>query len=772
MAPQLYYDGTTSLSHFLHELYDRCYPQTPSAWIKAVYCRLAGEALEWAKKDEDVVRIYYNAYHNVAIDRDGRRLYQLLEIRFATPLHHRVDKALKEIKQGPHESIENYYTRVNTLFEHVGGQDRPIDVDKCLDHEHGSCLLKAVDYFVDGLRNTTLRRSMFKTLQEVSNEGNAAAVSLESVSNAAQWSYTMIKRTRKLRNRPSATSQVDTDTSIVIDMSQSCLEETTCDLPEISTSIYPPAHTSKPWLTQNWRARPLPEASFVDESPPVLVQIRPEISEISATTLDPSDTESTDEILASGPPKWPTPTTLSEIPDAYESPPVLEEMPCDLSETSTDIVSSSDTESTDEILASGPRKWTAAEKEVFDSNSTSASASKSPPAPDTDKVIEAVKAPDNSFAQGIVDKETTKEEVFEPTSIRDQESKNPPALYSEDIEISAAVDMSSLEHLTNEDNSVIGAFDSDTELGPPSKNPLIQHIEDSETMEKTSVSAFDSASDSAYIYELPALPAFDLTIDIDFGTYTTDTEAVIHSSIQATVTSPRRKMQLSPFRGLALRNTTFGWSRSISSSIDRRTSSISTCTTTSDVTVDPIETAKTVDTADTEFCEGEQLSCSTMYPCTTISDTDFYEEEQSSCSIDCFVLASVDVISIVSEHSDFYGGEQFCSPADTVDIVEIICSAVVVVDTDALTLTAGMVKKKKESSWISLLGLILLLAWVCIEYLATKSKHKGLPKVKIKRSSEPEHIESRSQTIAGISTESAYKMALFSGIQQRLGPLR
>ena len=818
-APSFTYDGIISFSHFLHQLYDRCYPQTPSAWIKAVYRRLEGEALEWAKNDEDVARIQYNVYHNVAIDSDGRGLYQLLNERFATSLSSRVDKVLKGIKQERHESIKSYYTRVNTLFEHVGGQDGGL-VDEYLDYEHGQCLFKVIDWFVEGLRNTKLRRDMVKILHEVSAEGNAAAVSLESICNAAQWAYTTIKRARKLRNQ-----LFDTDTSIVIDMSQSCLEETTCNLPEISTSIYPPAHTSKSWLTQNERAQASFETGTVYESPPVLEQIQPEISETSTDIVDPSDTESADEILASGPRKWPTPiTTLSEttivyesqpileetpcslseinattvdssdiepmdeilasgpgkwpapittLPETiavYESPPVLEEMSCNLSEISTATEDSSDTESIDEILASGLRKWTtalAAEKEVFDSTVILHATPKNQPAPhiEKDTCIEAVGL-NNAPAKSIVDVETLGQEVFALAALFDIVSKNPPTPYSEDTEISAAVEMPSHEHLTHEDGSAIETFDSDTALGAPSENPLTQHIEDLETLEK----------DSVYIYELPAIPAFDLSIDIDFAAYTTDS-VVTNSVIQAPVTSPRRKMQLSPFRGLALRNKSFGWSRSSNSSIGRRTSSISTCTTiSSDVTLNSIETAKTEDIVDTDCYEGEQLSCSMMYPSVptsieyiTESGTNFYEEEQSCCFDKSFVSVSVDCV--VSEHSDFYGGEQYCSPVDdTVDIDDIV--DVIVIRTDAHTLTAGMVKKKKESDWTSLLGLILLLAWAWIEYLVT-SKHKGLPKVKIKRyQNRSISNQEVNQSLLGYLPKSAYKIALFSGMRQRLGPLR
>ena len=283
--------------------------------------------------------------------------------------------------------------------------------------------------------------------------------------------------------------------------------------------------------------------------------------------------------------------------------------------------------------------------------------------------------------------EVLNQEVFALAALYDAFLKNPPA---EDMEISVAMDMPSLKHLMDMDGPAIEAFDSGTTLGAHSKNPSMQHTDDPETTEKTSVSAFtDSASDSASIYELPALPAFDLSIDIDFSSYTVDT-----SVIQSSVTPPRRKLQLSPFRGLALRNTSFGWSRCCTNPIGRRTSFVSTCTTSvSDVS--PITSDVTS---------------------TGIVDTNFCEGEQSSCSVDSPVSASVDVIS-TSEDTDFYGGEQSsCS-------TNAVCTFVVVVNTHAaLTLTVGMVMKKP--AWMSFLG--------PIEYLAPKSKHKGLPKVKIK----------------------------------------
>ena len=567
MAP-LTYDGTTSLKDFLHELYDRCYPQTPSAWIKAVYCRLEGEALEWAKNDEDVVKIHYNAYHNVANDRDGRTMYQLLDERFSTSLHSRVDEALKAIKQEPHESIEDYYTRVNTLFEHVGGQDRPIDVDKCLDHEHGSCLLKAVDYFVDGLRNTKLRRSIAKTLQEVSNEGNAAAVSLESTCNAAQWTYTTIKQARRVRKQ-----LFGTDTSIVIDMSQSSLEEIPCDLPETSTSIYPPtsffakpiasestspqkplfetstgnespavslqkpsqmqekcsvssprtstpppAHTSKPWLTQNWRARPLLETCIDDQSPPVPKNVTCSSSE----SCNEDITNTPGKPVASKSTNWPISTSLQKSSPkasiAYESPPVLEQIRSEISEIDATTMDSSDTESTDEILASGPRKWivVAAEKKIFDSISILAVISKSPSASHIEKNIETVKISNNSFDQNIVDVKISKKKIFEFIMLFDEESKNSLASYFEYIEISIIVNMSSQKHFINENDFVIEIFDFDIELNSFSKNSLIQHIENSKTMKKNSI----------HIYEFFAFSIFDFNIDIDFNFYSIDIENI------------------------------------------------------------------------------------------------------------------------------------------------------------------------------------------------------------------------------------------------------
>ena len=560
-----------------------------------------------------------------------------------------------------------------------------------------------------------------------------------------------------------------------------------------SSRTPPPAHISKPWLTQNWRARPSPKASIVDESPPVLEQMPCNLPEINATIVDISDTESMAEILASGPVKWSASTTglqtpLLEASLIDESPPVLEQIRPEISEISVAIVDSSDTESTDEVLASGPDKRIAAsaeEKEVFDSTVTLHAISKSPPVLHIEKDIEAVEAPDKACAESIVDVETLNQEVFALAAIFDAFSKNSPASYSEDTEISAAVDISSLEHLTEQDDSTAEAFDSTTATGESLKNPSIQHIEDPETMEKTSKSAFtDSASESAYIYKLPALPAFDLSIDIDFDPVKTHTKEQIPCETTCELPAfPAFDLSIDiDFEAYTTDTETesFGWSRSCTGSISHCTSSVSTCTSVSDVDsitsiVTSIDTDVTsINVMNKDFYEGEQLSCFPMYPSTgsaslkytTESDPNFYEGEQSSCSVESSVSASIECV--ISEDTDFYEREQFCSPVD-IDDVDVVVTRI-----DAFILTAGMVKKKKkkESAWMSLLSSVLLLVRALIEYLVTKTKHKGLPKVKIKKLSEPEHINSRSQIIAGISVKSAYKTALFSGIQQGLGSLR
>ena len=155
------------------------------------------------------------------------------------------------------------------------------------------------------------------------------------------------------------------------------------------------------------------------------------------------------------------------------------------------------------------------------------------------------------------------------------------------------------------------------------KSPSVQHTESAPNEQ--------GFSDLTYTYELPELPTFDLSIDIDFEAYTTDS-GVICLSTPPPITSPKQKMQLS------------GWSRCCTSSIGRRRSLISTCTSVSDVT--SIET----------------------------TDTDFYGRKQLSCS----------------------------------HVIDYVSDDVVVVITDALTLTAGMVKKK-GFTWPLLISIILLM---------------------------------------------------------------
>ena len=726
-AIQLYYDEIISLKNFLHALEYQYFSHSLNAnqWIETIYCHLENETLEWVKNNEQMIRIYFNARHDFAIARMMKHLYQLLENRFAISLSSRVDKALQKIKQKRQKFIENYYTRVNTLFEHVEDQNKSIDVDKCLDYEHDFCLLKAVDYFVDKLKNNRLRRKIVKTFQEVSNEDNAAIVNLESINNAVQWNYTTMKATRKFRNR------LYTDDDIVIDMSQSNLKKTTCDLSKINTSIYSFAHISKSWFTQNERVQTSFEIIIVYEFQSILKKTSCSLSKINATIVNSSDIESMNEIFAFESDKWfASITTLFEIIVVYESSLVLKKMSCNLSEISTATENSSDIESIDEILVFEFRKWTivfVAKKKIFDFTIILHATSKNQLASHIEKNIDAIVL-NKSSVESTVDVKTLNQKIFVLIVIYDAVSKNSFASYFENIENSIIVNIRSHEHFISENDFATQIFDSDIEIDAFSKNSLIQHIENSKTLKKNSI----------YIYELFAFSVFDFNIDIDFDIYTIDT-----SIIQSSITSSRRKMQLSSFRDFALRNISFDWNRSNIDSIGRRTFSIFICITVSDV-FSIISNVIFIEIADIEFCE----------------------KKQSFCFIDCSVSLFIDCV--VSEHSDFYEKKQFCFFVDVDDTVDIV-----VTRTDALILIVGMIKKKKDSAWMSFLGLILLMIWIWIEYLAPKSKHKGLSKVKIKTLSESEHIESGSQSIvAGIPVKSAYKIALFSGIRQRLEFLR
>ena len=346
MTTQLYYDEITSLEKFLYELEYECHSLDDSnQWIKMIYCHLANETLEWANNDEKMIKIRYYAYYDDVIIDDANRLNQLLENRFVASLSYKVS-ILMRVKQEHHESIENYFVRVNTIFRHVENQDKVIDQYSNLDHEHSCCFNDIIYWFVDDLKNVKLRRNMIDTLQNMSVE-NKSIINFESICIATQLKRIMIKRIRKFRNQ-----LFDININIVIDMSQSSLKKTTCDLSKINTSIYSSAHISKQWFTQKWRARSLFEICIVDEFSSVVKQIRSEISKIDAVIVN-IDIESNDEIFAFEFRKWSaSTTTLFEIIVIYESSSVLEKMSCNLSETNTVIVNSSDIESIDERVVS------------------------------------------------------------------------------------------------------------------------------------------------------------------------------------------------------------------------------------------------------------------------------------------------------------------------------------------------------------------------------------------------------------------------------------
>ncbi|KAG7006066.1 hypothetical protein G7Y79_00016g040510 [Physcia stellaris] len=432
-----------------------------------------------------------------------------------------------------------------------------------------------------------------------------------------------------------------------------------CSIPSRSSPPVSPSRISKPWLTQNWRARPLPEISIVDESPPVLEQIPPEISETNAAIVDISDTES----------------------------------------------------KKDEILASGPSNWTAAsaeKEEVFESTRISDESLKSPSA----SHIEA-----EEVAKSIVDVETQNQEVFALDALYDTFSKNPPAPYSEDTEISIAVDMLSLEHLINEDNSATGAFDSVTGIATFSKNPLIQHTEDSETLEK----------DSVYTYELPALPVFDLSIDIDFEAYTTD--SVTYSSTHSSASSS----PLSP--------------------------------STSSITLQATEATTSYEREQSSTCSVERIDKNDREVNARVYHTTsgYGREQSSTCS--------------AGYMTSCYEGEQVTCSADTATALDIE-----VTKPEDTTITKSTVTKPVVHhallvyclAWIQHITLpFCMVMWMTIyDYAALldlTTDYKARPKVKIKRLLEPKHIVSRNQqTIAGIFAQFTYKIALFSDCRMRM----
>ena len=483
-------------------------------------------------------------------------------------------------------------------------------------------------------------------------------------------------------------------------------------VPSHSASSSPsvsPTRVSKPWLTQNWRARP--QKPPIDESPPVPEQIRPEKSETYAAV---DITNTLGKPVASESDDWPVPTSLQKSSPKVsifdESPPVLEQIPPEMLETNAKIVDISDTESKkDDILAFGPSNWTAAsaEKKVF----TLA---------DTYKAF----------------------------------LKNPPTLYLRDIETSAAVDMPSLEHLTNEDSSATGAFGSVTNIAAYSKNPSIQHTENLETLEK----------DSVYI-ELPALPAFDLSIDIDFEAYTTDsvTSEVMYSSNQPPVT-PRtwpvslqatektsdygREQSLTCSAEYA--TTSYEREQSSTCSADYATSDYGreqvTCSANSSITLQDVEcyTTSSYEREQSSTCSADYATSSYEREQSSTCSADYmpscYEEEQDTCLID----TTSDVAT---------------KPYDTT-VTKPIAKSTITKPVHHALLAYCL-------AWIqhTILPFYIML-WTLYEYITLfdlSIEYKARPKVKIKRLLEPKHIESRSRIVGGIFIESAYKIALFSG---------
>ena len=456
------------------------------------------------------------------------------------------------------------------------------------------------------------------------------------------------------------------------------------------------SRVSKPWLTQNWRARP---KKTIDESPSVMEESTCNLPEscIVDITNNPGKKVASEF----------TPTSMQkpsfETRTAYESLPTLEDIPSDLPEINASIVDISETESKkDEVLASGSSNWNAAaaEKEVFDSTRTLHATSKSPPAPHIEKDIEA-----EEVAESIVDVETQNQEVFALAAFYDTISKNPTAPYSEDTEISTAVDMPSLEHLTNEDSSATEAFDYTTAIGAPLKNPSIQHTEDQETLEKNSV----------YTYELPAFPAFDLSIDIDFEAYTTDQVAsdVTYSSSYSPVTP-----SISPVTLQAIEATS-GYGRE-----------------------------QFICSADTSATTSASISAHTPVTSSVIlqslaEETSGYGREQfSTCSVECHTTSD-------------YEGEQITCPANTITTSE-----------DDITITKSTITTSTVTkpvvhhallayclAWIQHITLpFCIILWILYEYITLfdlPTEYKARPKVKIKTLLEPKHTDKEVKPLLG-----------------------
>ena len=149
-----------------------------------------------------------------------------------------------------------------------------------------------------------------------------------------------------------------------------------------------------------------------------------------------------------------------------------------------------------------------------------------------------MKVPNKACADSIVDMKILNQEIFALVVVFDAFSKNPSALFLENLKISVAMNMPFLKHLMDMNDLDIEIFDSGIAMNAFLKNSSIQQIENSETMKKDSTFIF---------YELFALSAFDFSIDIDFEIYTIAT-SVIQSSVASFKSS----------RDLALRHNSFG----------------------------------------------------------------------------------------------------------------------------------------------------------------------------------------------------------------------
>ena len=128
-----------------------------------------------------------------------------------------------------------------------------------------------------------------------------------------------------------------------------------------------------------------------------------------------------------------------------------------------------------------------------------------------------MKTLNNSSVESTVDVKILNQKIFALIVMFDAFSKNSlVSSHVKNIAISIAMNMSSLEHLINENDFAIETFDIDIEMNASLKNSLIQKIENFEISKKNSI----------YIYELFALSIFNLNIDIDFDFYIIDIETI------------------------------------------------------------------------------------------------------------------------------------------------------------------------------------------------------------------------------------------------------